>query len=627
MPGGDAVRAWESLLNIRFVLAVVAVGAGASAGVVHADSRGETLVVTANRLASRADELLADVTVIDRAQIESAGASTLVELLGRQPGMQFTQNGGLGKSASLLVRGASSGHVLVLLDGVRTGSATLGEPNLADLPLEQIERIEILRGPASALYGSDALGGVIQVFTRKGGREGAHPYLNLGYGSDALRRAEAGVSGGAGRWGYQLGVAQVETNGFNASSRAAADPDADGYRRTSASGRLTFSPAAGHEVGAGFTYAKARSWIDAAFGSVPDPYSDNEVSTIEVHTKNQLTERWHSTLRYGRSYDNANTFDSATPSHFRTVNDQFSWQNDLRFAAGTLMLAAEHLKQAVQSTDAYTQDSRIQRSILAGWNGQYGAHNVQLNLRHDQNTAFDDKTTGFVAYGYQLTGQLRASASYGTSYVAPTFNDLYWPHQDWFYWVFDGNPDLKPEEGRNREFALTWDDGTTSLSATYYLNKVRNLIDWQSQTVGAVTYYQPQNVAGARLEGLTLAAATTVWGMQASASVDFLRAEDEETGKRLQRRAARVANLRIEAPIGRSALGAEAIFSDGRYSSSEERDWLPGYGLLNLFGRMPLGKDLTLEARLDNVFDQDYTLVKDYNTAGFAAYVGLRYAP
>ena len=619
--------AGENSLNIRFLGAVIAAGAGAFVGMAHADSLGQTMVVTANRVEQRADELLADVSVIDRAQIESAGGSSLVELLGRQPGMQFSQNGGLGKSATVFVRGANSGHVLVLVDGVRTGSATLGEPNLADLPLEQIDRIEILRGPASALYGSDALGGVIQIFTRKGGGDGVRPYLNLGYGSDALRRTEAGVLGGLDGWDYQFGVAQVEANGFNTSSREGADRDADGYRRTSASGRVSFTPAPGHELGAGFTYAKARSWIDASSGTIEDPYSDSEVSTFEAHTKNHLIGPWHSTLRYGRSYDNANNFDSTTPSHFRTVNDQITWQNDLRFDAGTLMVAAEYLSQEVQSTDDYSEDERSQRSLMVGWNGLYGAHGIQVNLRRDWNSAFDNKTTGVLAYGYQLTETLRASASYGTSYVAPTFNDLYWPHQDWGFWVFDGNPDLKPEEGRNREFALVWDDGRSTVSATYYLNKVRNLIDWQSTDTGGATYYKPQNVAGARLEGLTLAGATTLAGITASASVDFLLAEDEQTGERLQRRAGRVANLRLEAPVGSATVGSELILSDGRYSSSDEEDWQPGYGLVNVFGRLPLSSEVTLEGRLNNLFNQSYTLIQDYNTDGFQAYVGIRYTP
>lgn len=600
-----------------------------------AESRGDTLVVTASRIESRADELLSDVTVIGRDELQASGADSLVELLGRQPGIQYSQAGGIGKTSSIYMRGSNFGHVLVLVDGVRTGSATLGEANLPALPIEQIERIEILRGPASALYGSDAIGGVIQIFTRQGNTQGVHPSVYAGVGSDRLRRAGAAVSGGVGDWAYRLGAGYVEVDGFSARDEAVADPDRDGYRATDASGQLSWSPAKGHTVGASFLYSKGRNWFDSEYDALPaNLFLNSEVSTLALYAKNQLSERWHSTLRYGRSSDDSFNRYSLwyDPSHFRTVDDQLSWQNDIRLSAGTLMLAIEHLKQAVESSNDYSQSDRELRSVLAGWTGNYGPHRIQMNLRRDDSSSFDDKTTGSFAYGFQLTDALRLSASYGTSYVAPTFNDLFWPNQTsvWFgtTYITQGNLSVKPEEGRNREFAIIWDDGQTSLSATYYLNKVRNLIDWETTMVNPTTSLTtPTNVASARLEGLTLQGATRLGEVKASASIDFLKARDDETGNRLQRRSDRSMTLRAERPFGALRLGAEMVASDGRYSKSHNTDWLPGYAIANVFGQYSVDEALTIEARVDNVFDKDYAMIKDFKTGGVSAYLGIRYAP
>lgn len=601
----------------------------------QAESHGDTLVVTASRIESRADELLSDVTVIGRDELAASGASSLVDVLGRQPGIQYSQSGGIGKNASIYMRGSNFGHVLVLVDGVRTGSATLGEANLPALPIEQIERIEILRGPASALYGSDAIGGVIQIFTRQGAGQGVRPSVYAGVGSDHLRRAGAAVSGGVGEWAYRLGAGYVEVDGFSARDEAVADPDRDGYRETDASGQLSWSPAKGHTVGASFLYSKGRNWFDSEYDALPaNLFLNSEVSTLALYAKNQLSERWHSTLRYGRSSDDSFNRYSLwyDPSHFRTVDDQLTWQNDIRLSAGTLMLAIEHLKQSVASSNDYAQSDRELRSVLAGWTGNYGPHRIQLNLRRDDSSSFDDKTTGAFAYGFQLTDALRLSASYGTSYVAPTFNDLFWPNQTsvWFgtTYITQGNLSVKPEEGRNREFAIIWDDGQSSLSATYYLNKVRNLIDWETTMINPTTSLTtPTNVASARLEGLTLQGATRLGEVKASASIDFLKARDDETGDRLQRRADRSMTLRAERPFGALRVGAEMVASDGRYSKSHNTDWLPGYAIANVFGQYAVDEALTIEARVDNVFDKDYALIKDFKTGGVSAYLGIRYAP
>ena len=600
-----------------------------------ADSVGDTVVVTATRFESRIDDLLSDVSVIGRDEIESAGLSSLGELLQRQPGIQLSQAGGAGKASSVYVRGADSGHVLVLVDGVRTGSATLGLPSLEHLPLDQIERIEIVRGPASALYGSDAIGGVIQIFTRKGGGDGVRPSAYAGAGTDGLYKAGAGVSGGAGRWTYQIGAGYLEEGGISSLKAGTGDPDEDGYRQTQASGALAWHPASGHEVGASFTYSKGRSWIDDFYDPTPgNLFSNVELSTISLYSRNRLSDWWQSTVRLGQSSDYAQNHYSLTSvdTHFQTVNQQLVWQNDFTLASGTAFFALEHLRQDIEADSNYGATDRETNSAVIGWNGMYGAHSVQANLRHDDSSAYGTKNTGSLAYGHALTDMLRVRAAYGTSYKAPTFNDQYWPYSSDTYfgttYVTQGNPSVLPEAGRNREFALVWDNGRTSYSATYYLNKVRNLIDWQSTQPNPTTFvYMPTNVESARIEGVTLQASTRWAAWKGSAVVDFLKARDEETGDHLQRRADRTASLRLERAALGGQFGGEVVASGGRYSKNNNQEWMGGYGVVNLFGRYPLSHDWSLEGRIDNLFNKDYELIRNYNTRGISAFLGIRYAP
>ena len=595
------------------------------------------VVVTATRTATRADQLLSDVSVIDRAEIEAAGSMTLGELLARQPGIQFSQAGGAGKAASLFLRGTNSGHVLVLIDGVRTGSATLGVPSIQSISLDQIERIEILRGPASALYGSDGIGGVVQVFTRDPSTAGQfQPRLAIGAGSYDLRKSSAGFSGVTGGWSYVLDATYSEQSGFSVLQRGTGDDDNDGDRSTNASGRLTYKVGAGHELGSSFYYSKGRSSLDDPFDPTPaNLFSDTETSSIALFSKNKLTDSWQSTLQLGNSSDKSvDTYSLWLPtSHYQTQQDQLSWINDITTGLGSLLIGYEFLGQSIKTDDNYSETDRHVNSGLLGWRASFGDHQLQANVRHDDSSAYGAKTTGALGYGYHFSRTLRMQTSYGTSFKAPSFNDMYWPYNafvdDWgTTYVTEGNPDLKPEAGRNREISLLWDDGHNSASATYYLNKVRNLIDWEFLQSAPNTFvYRPNNVGRARLEGVTLQAASHWRAWKASAAVDFLDARDEDSGDRLQRRAARTATLTLEHRDGFATTGAQLHAAGPRYNDSGERTRLGGYGTLDLYARKPLDGAWSLEARINNLFDKKYALIEGYNTPGLNAFVGLRYAP
>ncbi|MCX8145138.1 MAG: TonB-dependent receptor [Azovibrio sp.] len=592
-----------------------------------AQTAAPDIVVTATRQPLRANELLADVTVIDRKEIEAAGPSTsLADLLARQPGIEIKTDGAPGATTNVYLRGSNAGHTLLLVDGVRFGSATTGSANWSYIPLQQIERIEILRGAASSLYGSDAIGGVIQIFTRKG--SGAlHVNAEAGVGSHHSSAVSAGLSGSQAGLSYAIQAANYRTQGFNSidnPANGAYNPDRDGHRNSSMSGSLDYTWATGHALGA--TFLANDGWNDYdAGGPWSSPataaYRQKQKNAVyQLYSRNRLAPSWDSTLRLGVGRDEARQFeDGHQTGKIRTRQTQYQWQNDVRLPLGTALLALERLEEKVgNSNDGYARDRRHIDSILAGWSGTLENHRLQFNLRRDDNSQFGEKNTGFIAYGYQLNAWLRAHASYGTAFKAPSFNDLYWPGA--------GNPKLKPETAKNREVALHYDQAGTQASITLYRNDVDNLIAWAPISPGSWTWL-PANVDRARLEGVTLAYAGQLHGFDLKASADFQDPRDTVRDKRLRYRARQHASLALGRSHGPFDWNIEWQASGKRYEDVDNTRKLAGYALVNVQLGYRLDKDWSVFARVNNLFDRDYVLNRDYATDGANFFVGVRYAP
>lgn len=592
------------------------------------------VVVTATRQPTKISDALMDVTIIDTAEIRRAGPITTVgELLGRQPGIEFRQSGAAGATSSVSIRGSNTNHVLLLVDGARVGSITNGAPTWEALPLEQIERIEIIRGPASSLYGADAIGGVVQIFTRRG--EGAmRPTLEAGYGTDATSALSAGLSGSHDAWRYALQVSDKRSDGFSAINNpknAAWNPDRDGYQLSSSSGSLAYALSKEHELGLNFLYSDGWNRFDSGsrFSTPPaDDYKMKEtVKSLSLTSRNQWTELWSSTLRASRSTDDNRNLDNGRQTAlFRSIQTQYQWQNDLRLPVGTALLGIEHLEQRIDSDNNYTAASRSINSLLAGWGGRLGAHNLQLNVRQDENSQFGDKTTGLAAYGYQLNNEWRGNLSWGTAFKAPSFNDLYYPADAWGN---VSNPNLRPETAENHELALHYETAQHHVSLTGYRNKVKNLIQWAPIDPSFITSsgYTPSNVASATLTGATLAYAGKLADYTLSGSVDWQNPKDDSLGKTLIYRAKNTAKLALEHRVGSFDLGGEWQATSKRYTNTANTQQLGGYSLLNLTARYHLNQDWSIYARANNVFNRKYTLVKDFGTPEANLFIGVRYAP
>jgi len=587
------------------------------------------VVVTATRQATRVNELIADVSVIDRETIEQADQSTLLELLGHQPGLEFSANGGPGMASDLRIRGTEGKHALVLVDGLRVSSATLGTISWSRMPLSQIDRIEILRGPASSLYGSDALGGVVQIFTRQG--DGPLKLnADFGAGSYGTHSTAIGLSGGLDGLRYAFGLAEFRTAGFSAIVNRASkayNPDRDGYRLTSMDGSISYAPAPGHEFGIAFLSNKGRNAYDSGFSAASaarDYQSQNDVGAARLYLKNQLAQTWHSTLTYGRSEDNATNYTNRTAaSVFRTIQDQWSWQNDVRLPLGHALLAVESLRQDIGGSGSFTLSSRQINSLLGGWHGAVGAHSLQLNLRRDRNSQFGSRTTGNVAYGYQLAPQWRVQGAYGTAFRAPTFNDLYFPNTPG---VGAGNPSLQPESSRNTEIGLRFETPTRQASLLYFRNRIENLIQWVETPPGSF-FYTPINVASARIDGWSGSYQARAGAWTTSANLNLQRPIDAASGRQLNRRARSFGSLNLGRDNGAWSAGAELQAVGSRWDDVANTVRLGGYALVNLYASYPVGKDWSVHGRINNLFDRNYETARDFGVSGANLFVGLRYAP
>ena len=587
-----------------------------------ADPAIETVVVTANRTPQRADEVIPDTTVISSEEIARAGAGSVADVLRRQRGIEIVRNGGPGASTSVFLRGANSNQVVVLIDGVRIGSSTSGVAAWNAIPLSSIDHIEIVYGPLSALYGADAIGGVVQIFTKRS--EGTPVFsASAGAGTYGARQYDAGVHGSTGgehSVSYALSAAHEEAEGFSSTRPGSSsyNKDKDGYGRNSVNGRLALQFAPGHEVGAQFLKSRLGAQYDSGASSY-DTHNEQDIDSYAVFLNDRIMPNWRSSLQAARSNDRLGSFTSATASGASQINtrqNEYTWQHTLDLNGDTLQVLFGHRKEEVLSSSSVALNrSRITNSVAAAYDLRRGSHLLDLSLRRDH-SVYGGKTTGAAGYGYEFSKDLRATASVGTSFRAPTYNELYYPGY--------GLPTNKPEQGRNAEAGLRWQVAGAELQANYYRNRLTDMLvtlnPCPSRT-GSCAY----NVNHALLEGLTMSAETRMRGIDLRASVDLQDPRDETTGKQLARRTRRHASLAASHAFEQLELGAEVQASASRFDDAANVNRLGGYGLLNLYTTWRFTPDWSLLLRLDNALDKRYDLARNYGTAERSWFAALRY--
>jgi len=578
----------------------------------------ETMNVTATRTARTADETLASVTVITREDIEKSQAKEVVQLMDGLPGVSFTSYGGYGKTTSLNLRGTNASQVLVLVDGVRVGSATLGEPAWQHIPLSQVERIEVVRGPVSHLYGSDAIGGVVQIFTRKGAK-GTHIDGEIGYGTYNTFNGNLGLSGGTDSTRYSLRLTHLDTEGFD--STVGNNPDKDGYRNTSLSGNLSHSFGNGAKLQFTGSRAEGNNQYDGFDPSV-DYDEDFVQQALNLKLLYSPAAWWDVSLSAGESRDESEGYaDGARAFVFETRRPQASWQNDFMVSDdGVLTAGLDFLKDEVDGTTEYSETTRDNYGIFAQYQDRYGSGDINVGLRHDDNESFGGHTTGNLALGYDANDSLRLIASYGTAFKAPTFNDLY--YQD--PWGSNGNPDLEPEESSSFEVGLEGTQAWGGWSLRGYRTDIDNLIQWVQI---APWTWQPQNISSARIDGLETALTARLAGWNFVGSLTFLDPRDRTTGNLLPGRSKRALRLDTDRRFGDTGVGATLRAHSYRYDDVANNVRLSGYGLLDLRLAQHLAKGWSVRAQVKNLFDKDYQTRSGYNEPGREIFVSLAYQP
>jgi vitamin B12 transporter len=579
----------------------------------------DTINITANRMAQTIDETLAAVTVITRDDIQKSQAKDITQLLDGTQGLTMSNNGGLGKTAGIRLRGTDSKQVLVLIDGVRIGSATLGTVAFQDLPLSQIERIEVVRGPRSQLYGADAVGGVIHIFTRQG-RQGTRVSGNVEYGSHNTKRIGLGVSGADGGFDYSLQLSHLNTDGFNALKNN--NPDKDGYENRAFSGSVGYLFDNGVKLNLNVLRSEGENEYDSAWGPGNFYTADSLQQSVSGKLTFSPSDIWDVSLVLGETRDEStNNTNGAFTSYFNTKRRQFSWQNDLAIGEESLLsFGLDFTRDAVEGSSNYSVNERDNKALFAQYQREFGKNNIVLGLRHDDSESYGTYNTGNIAFGRDLTDSLRVIASYGTGFRAPTFNDLY--YQD--PWGSNGNPNLTPEESNSFELAFKGKQSWGNWNINLFRTDIDGLIDWVE--IAPFTY-QPQNISQARIDGLEMGFNTELAGWAVATNLTLLDPRDTTTDKFLIDRSQRTLRIDVDRTFGETELGATFNARSRSYSNTSNTLMADGFGTLDLRAAHHLSSDWTLRGQIRNLFDRDYEIIRTYNTGGREFFVSVHYEP
>jgi vitamin B12 transporter len=605
------------------------IAAVAAMSVCHAQAQSpdaQQIVVTGNRVPVALSQLLSDVVVLDETVLRDAAGRSLDELLRDHAGLQLSRNGGPGQSTGLFVRGASMSNTVVLVDGVRIGSATLGQAALEGLSLAGIERIEVLRGVGSALYGADAVGGVIQIFTRQGKADASRWQAAVhrgGYGS-----SQASASGSA-RWGAVDAAASVSRDASDGVSAVASpggafgsyNPDADGFRRGSANAQLGLNLSASQRVGLQALESRLNSQYDAtdlAGDSSPD--FRNRLTTRTVALTHSVAEPalgFRSDLQWSQSDDDLRT-GAVVVDRFNTQRDALSWQPNFRWGAATLTGVLETHRTDVRSTSFVGERRRSRNDALgASAFGTVDVHRWQIDLRRDKHDVYGSQTTGKLAYAWQAAPPVMLRASVGTAFRAPSFNELYFPSF--------GVESIRPERARSAELGMNLRGQRMQAQLTLYRNRVLDLVGYQSDPTACPPGYDfgcAANINRALLKGASASVTGHDGPWRWRAALEYLDARDSDSGSRLVRRARH--NGSAELAYQAASWGAAASVT-GVGNRLDGGSQLSAYELLDLSAHWQAMPQLRFEAKLLNALDRRYEPVKDYGALGRQAWLGLRY--
>lgn len=586
------------------------------------------VAVIGNRTLQHEPDIVGDVSVIPRAALQRAAQSSLTEVLNRSRAVEAISYGGPQTVSRLFIRGSNSNQVLVLIDGVRINAATHGGAALNALSAHDIERIEILRGAASSLYGADAVGGVINIVTRKRREDGVSAHATVGAGTHSTQKVDVDVDGGHDGWYYAFGAGYAQSRGFDATTPELFihNPDRDSYYQRHASAAVTRAWAPDQEISLQINHNRINGGYDAGLPW----FNDRTVQSLTGYTltsKNAIADGWVSTLVAAFTSDRLRTYNApdhpdAPPggaSQFTNRQRQFTWQNDFKFLKHhQLSVVLERLEQRVRGDLAdysnfplpptfvnYPVDKRHTNAVGAIYTGRFARHRFQASIRHDNDSLYGGQTTGALGYAYDITPHLQARLGANTAFRAPDFNERFFPGS--------GNPNLKPEKARNIEAGLRYTDAVSDVSISVYRNRVHNLI----------AGFPSVNIGRAVLEGMSLEARRRLGNTHWQAHLDLQKPHDQDTGHLLPLRSRQSFTLLAEHQLAWGLVGVEWEAVGERFGTSDGRERMGGFALTNLTLTYDINPSMQVHVRWNNIFDRNYTLVPGYATAGSNIFAAL----
>lgn len=554
----------------------------------------QTLITGTRQVEARSDSASAN-SVFTRDDIDRLQPTSLTDLLSRVPGVQVARSGGRGGLPGIYIRGTKSAQSLVLVDGQRMANATSADSNLQYLNIDQIERVEVLRGSRSVIYGSDAIGGVIQIFTRRGSAQAPQVRLHSAMGSYGSTLNSLGISGGDTQTRYNLSGSLENTAGINRTTVSyPVDNDHDAYRNKSVSLNLSHTFTDTLEVGVSALKNTGKTELDAMFGQ--KGYSDFDISSVGGFVDAQINDRWNSRVEWGHSENREKTRDKLSPDlyAFNTYRDSLNWQNNLTLNdQHSLIVGADSYEDRVRSSTVFDEDSRWNRAAFVQhrFHGDY--FSTELGVRHDQNQQFGRHNTWSASLSVPLNVDNELLLSYSEGFRAPTFNDLYYPQF--------GNPALKPEYSKSYE--LQWRSQLTDssrLETSIYRTDIRDAI------VADANFIQ-QNIGAARITGFESALHQEWFGWQSSLGVAMIDPRDRDTGHTLSRRARRTLSLDIDRQFDRIGVGASWQAVSSSFNDDDNKQPIGGYGLLGLRGNWIASPEVRLDLKVDNLLDKSFT--------------------
>ena len=582
----------------------------------------EGVVVTASRSEQRIQDAIPHTTIITAREIRDSQAADLPSLLRREAGFEFAQNGGVGTITGIFMRGGRSSQTLFLIDGVRVEDASSGQTAIQHIMLDEVERVEVVRGNVSSLYGSGAIGGVVQIFTKRG-RGTPAPFGEITVGARGTSNLRAGYGGQIGDTRFNVTASQFQTNGYSAINprqAPSANADADGYANTSMTASISHRISERHEVGANMYTVKGRVDYDSAFGRTSDVHkSAQDLDSYSGYWEARLSQAWKSrvTLAQGSDY-RTDTLNGNFANRSNTRSRQFIWDNQVNVAAGhEIAVGLENLKQTVVNSGlALPEYSRDASTLRLGYLGRLGDHSLQLNVRREDYSDFGPANTHFAGYGYQLSDAWRLTASTATAFRAPTFVDLF---------GFGGNVGLRPERAKTNELGLQWAQGSHLLRLVAFHTRYEDAITFSSGLV--------RNVRKANVEGYEASYKGAIAGFDLRAALTIQDPVEQEPNAQslpAVRRAKVYGSLAAYRSFGPWRLGGEFLSSGPRADTdivSGARLQNGGYSVVNLTARYQINKQLYAVAKVENALNEDYQLVPGYNTPRRGAFVSVGYQP